>query len=28
VEDLVSTYAAGPVKGGGLRYGLALTTGQ
>jgi DNA-binding beta-propeller fold protein YncE len=28
VEDLVSTYAAGPVKGGGLRYGIALTTGQ
>jgi sugar lactone lactonase YvrE len=28
MEDLVSTYAAGPVKGGGLRYGIALTTGQ
>jgi sugar lactone lactonase YvrE len=28
VEDLVSTYAAGPVKGGGLRYGIALTPGQ
>jgi hypothetical protein len=26
VEDLVSTYAAGPVKGGGQRYGLALST--
>jgi sugar lactone lactonase YvrE len=28
VEDLVSTYASGPVKGGGQRYGLALSTGQ